>query len=166
MRLRCPLLLLFVCYLHPPPTWVPLQAWRQPSLARLFFDNLQNKFAYIDFLQYLCIWKPKAEAGGIAHFYPPRVVYLIRLIVMRISNKRKTNTKIAFFIVFFGFSVFTLHHPPWCIGTHPVAGAFFIIEFVRLISSLILLRGLFHPAHADAIVRNDHCSIVPTQVVR
>lgn len=33
-------------------------------------------------------------------FYPPRVVYLIRLIVIRISNKRKTNTKIAFFIVF------------------------------------------------------------------
>ena len=153
-----------VYYLHP--TWVPLQAWRQPSLARLF-RCMQNKFAYIDFLQYLCIWKPKAEAGGLHIFLPASGRLLDTFNSYAYFKQTKNKYKNCLFHCFFGFSVFTMHHPPWCIGTHPVAGAFFIyIEFVRLISSLILLRGLFHPAHADAIVRNDHRSIIHTQVVR
>lgn len=98
MRLRCPLLLLFVCYLHPRGCLCK-RGGNQASHA--FFSiickiNLHTSI----FCSTFAVGNRKPRRAVLHIFYPPRVVYLIRLIVIRISNKRKTNTKIAFFIVF------------------------------------------------------------------
>ena len=68
--------------------------------SHAFFDVCKINLHISIFCSTFAFGNRKPRRAVCTFFYPPRVVYLIRLIVMRISNKRKTNTKIAFFIVF------------------------------------------------------------------
>ena len=98
------------------------------------------------------------RGGRFAKFLPApgAFTFCVLLYVFRICKMIKLLLTFSF------FQMLKIKHfaPSAVVHRHaPHRGCVFYIEFVRLISSLILLRGLFHPAHADAIVRNNHHSI-------
>lgn len=93
-RSRCPFFdCLFIVIICPPLCGLCKRGGNQASHA--LFDNLQNKFAYIENLQYLCIWKPRRAVCKI--FTRPGCIYFLR-IVIRISYLQNDKIITNFFI--------------------------------------------------------------------